>query len=68
MQEAGPLSTLYRGKLPVQYPYQYNGTYYLEGKQFQRGSVYYNGKLDENVLVNLDACKQELQVKVSENV
>lgn len=68
MQEAGPLSTLYRGKLPVQYPYQYNGTYYLEGKQFQRGSVYYNGKLYENVLVNLDASKQELQVKVSENV
>ena len=67
MKEAGPLSTLYRGKLPVHYPYLFNGTYYLESKQFQEGSVYYNGKLYQQVLVNLDASREELQVKVSDN-
>ena len=67
MQEAGALSTLYRGKMPVQYPYQYNGTYFLEGKQFQKGTVFYNGKLYEGILVNLDASRQELQVRVDKD-
>jgi len=68
MQEAGALSTLYRGRMPVQYPYQYNGTYFWEGKAFKKGTVHYNGKLYENVYVNVDASRQELQVRVSENV
>lgn len=68
MQEAGPLSTLYRGKLPVHYPYLYNGTYFLESKEFQEGSVYYNGKLYKPVFVNLDASRQELQVRLSDEM
>ena len=67
MKEAGALSTLFRGKMPAQYPYLYNGTYFWEGKQFKSGSVYYNGKLYESVLVNVDAARQELQVRVSED-
>lgn len=68
MKDAGALSTLYRGKMPVQYPYLYNGTYFLEGKNFERGSVYYNGKLYENIFINLDASRQELQVRVSMDI
>ena len=68
MKEAGTLSTLYRGRIPVQYPYQYNGTYYWDGKQFLKGSVLYNGKLYRDVLLNIDASRQELQVKLNESV
>ena len=66
MNEAGTLSTLYRGRMPVHYPYLYNGTYYWNTKQFQEGSILYNGKLYENVYVNVDAVRQELQVKLTE--
>ena len=66
MQEAGTLSTLYRGRMPVHYPYVYNGTYYWSTKNFQKGSVLYNGKLYENVYINVDAVRQELQVKLTE--
>ena len=67
-KEAGTLSTLYRGRMPVQYPYQHNGTYFWDTKEFRKGSVLYNGKLYEHVLVNVDASRQELQVKLSEGV
>ena len=62
-QQAGMHSTLYRGKLPKLYPYKYNGTYYLESRQFSRGSILYNGKVYDNVLLNLDAFTQNLEVK-----
>lgn len=55
-------STLYRGRYPIKYPFRYNGTYYLESPQFSEGTVFYNGKLYENELLNLDAYKQEVQV------
>ena len=67
MEETGVLSTLYRGKLPVQYPYLYNGTYFWESKTFREGSVYYNGKLYDPVYVNIDASRQELQVKTAQD-
>lgn len=55
-------TTLYRGRYPLNYPFKYNGTYYLESRQFSEGSVFYNGKLYENVTLNIDAYKQEVQV------
>ena len=64
LKEVGALSTLYRGTLPTQYPYQINGTYFWESKLFRSGSVYYNGKLYEDVLINVDASRQDLQVRV----
>ena len=67
LQEVGGLSTLYRGTLPAQYPYQINGTYFWEEKRFRDGSVYYNGKLYEGVLVNVDASRQDLQVRANES-
>lgn len=68
MQEAGVLSTLYRGKLPALYPYKYNGTYYWNTREFQKGSVFYNGKLYNDVLLNVDAVRQELQVRLNNTV
>lgn len=68
MNDTGSLATLYRGKLPEHVRYLYNGTYFLESNRFREGSVYYNGKLYRHVLVNLDAFRQELQVKVSEDM
>lgn len=53
--EAGDLATLYRGKRPVMYPYRYNGTYYLETREFTRGDVWFNGKVYRDVLINLNA-------------
>ena len=62
---AQDLSTLYRGRSPLQYPFKYNGTIYLESRLFSDGSVFYNGKLYENVLLNIDAYRQEVQVIAS---
>ena len=64
-QQAGELSTLYRGRIPNPYSIRYNGTYYLDTRTFQRGSVWYNGKLYHNVLLNLDAYAMELEVQPS---
>ena len=67
-QETGVLSTLYRGKLPRPYPFRYNGTYYLETRQFGTGDILYNGKLYQDVLLNLDAYTQNLEVRTQQKV
>ena len=54
---------IFRGKLPNVYPYRYNGTYYWFTKDFRYGDVLYNGRLYEHILLNVDACEQELQVR-----
>ena len=59
---AQELSTLYRGRAPQQYPFKYNGTYYLESRLFQKGTVFYNGKLYQDENLNIDAYKQEVQI------
>ena len=56
-------SGIFRGKLPGIYPYKYNGTYFWDRKEFLRGDVLYNGKLYRDVLMNVDAARQELQVR-----
>ena len=65
-EEAGGLSTLYRGKTQNLYPYRFNGTYFLTTRSFSRGDVLYNGKLYRNVLLNLDASAMELVAKPKE--
>ena len=62
-QDAAELATLYRGKRPVLYPYRYNGTYYLETREFHQGDVWYNGKVYEAVRLNLNANQMELEVR-----
>ena len=44
-QAESAYATIFRGKLPGIYPYKFNGTYFWEQKEFQRGDVMYNGKL-----------------------
>ncbi len=64
-QQAGYLSTLYRGRIPGVYPFRFNGTYYLSTQTFSTGDVLYNGKLYQDVYLNLDAYLMELVVKAS---
>ena len=60
-------SGIFRGKLPNQYPYKYNGTYYWSRKAFRKGTVLYNGKRYEDVMMNVDAFAGELQVRPLDN-
>ena len=55
-------ASLFRGSLPKSYPFKYNGTFYWDGKHFEEGSVLYNGKLYENVFLNIDAYQGQLLV------
>ena len=60
-------ASLFRGNLPRTYPFRYNGTYFWSQKQYQEGKVFYNGKLYENVFLNVDAYQGQLLVSPVEN-
>ena len=60
-------ATIFRGKLPGIYPYKYNGTYFWDQKAFLQGEVMYNGKLYQNITLNVDACAGDLLVRPLEN-
>ena len=62
-QDAGGLSTLYRGRLQKSIPFRYNGTPYLDTRAFKKGDMLYNGKHYTDVLLNLDASAQELVIR-----
>ena len=55
-------ASLFRGSLPKAFPFRYNGTYYWDITPFEKGTVMYNGKLYENVYLNVDANAGQLQV------
>ncbi len=55
-------SALYRGKYPVMYPFKYNGHVFWDKKEYTPGSIRYNGKTYDEVLLNIDAYKQEIQI------
>ena len=63
----GIYAGIYRGKLPGVYPYKFNGTYYWDRKEFQRGDVMYNGRLYKDIYLNVDAYQGELEVRPLEN-
>ena len=60
-------ASLFRGVLPKPYPFKYNGTYYWNTRQYQEGKVFYNGKLYENVFLNVDAYQKQLLVSPVKN-
>ncbi len=60
-------ASLFRGNLPKTYPFRFNGTYYWSQKQYQEGSVFYNGKLYEKVYLNVDAYQGQLLVSPVQN-
>lgn len=63
MSDTPPM--LYRGMVAKSYPSNFNGTPYWDTLGFQKGSVMYNGRLYQDVLVNVDAEEQKLVVRQS---
>ena len=63
MQQAGGSALLYRGHRAYSYPSPYNGTYYWTSPLFRTGSVYFKGKHYDDLLLNIDAVRQDLLVK-----
>lgn len=68
LEEAGSRSTLYRGRLPLQYFTAYNGNPYWESKTYTKGEIMFNGKLYQDVLLNIDACQMDLLCRFSSSV
>ncbi len=62
--DAGELSNLYRGTAPIEYRFSYTGTYYAYTENYEKGNVLYNGRIYKDVLLNLNAHTDELQVKI----
>lgn len=60
MAEAGVNSVLYRGHRAMQYEFRCNGHQYWGSRSFERGSVEFNGKSYDNILLNIDCCNQDL--------
>lgn len=59
---------LYRGRQMPDYNYRFNGTYYWDNLGYRTGSVCYDGKMYDNVLMNLDAARQSVYVRYQGNV
>lgn len=66
MESSGQLSPIYRGRKSFTYNFLYNGHCFWKSEKFELGSIMYNGKLYDNILINLDCCRNELLVKESE--
>lgn len=65
---AGYQSILYRGRQASSYAHiKYNGHCFWLSPQFLCGSVYLNGKQYDDVLLNIDACEQQLLTKATES-
>ena len=62
-ERARELSTLYRGRLQNSYHYRYNGTFYMFTRSFTPETLLYNGKLYQDVLLNVDAYSMDLVSK-----
>ena len=54
---------LYRGRVARKYPSDFNGTPYWDTLAFRSGTVMYNGRLYEDVLLRIDANEQRLLVR-----
>ena len=67
-EAAGYQAVLYRGRQATSYTHiSYNGHYFWLWPQFFEGSVSLNGKQYDDVLLNIDACEQQLLTKASES-
>ena len=62
------LYSLYRGSIPSLYYFKFNGTYFWYTRDFKEGSVMFNGKLYEHVLLNVDAYRMQLLVKANDDM
>ena len=60
-------SVLFRGRAAVSYVNRhFNGTYYWSSGTFLSGDVIYNGRTYYDVLLNIDACAQDLLARHGE--
>lgn len=62
---SGSNATIYRGKLPKRYLSAYNGNPFWSDKEYVEGEVLFNGKVYENVLLNIDAYRMDLLCRFS---
>jgi hypothetical protein len=62
-EDAGEASVLYRGRLATRYTMVHNGHPYWSTPDFLPGSVVYNEKTYDGVLLNIDARSQQVLVK-----
>lgn len=67
-EAAGWDMPLYRGKQFVTYSYRYNGTYFWDNGGFRKGSIFYGGKLYQDVTMNIDAFRQVLCVRYENRI
>ena len=67
-EKAGSASLLYRGHKAFVYVLRFNGTHYWSTPVFQQGEVVYNGKRYSDVLLNLDASRQDLVLRLDDGV
>ena len=65
--EAGDYLNLYRGTSPLPYRMLYEGTYFAFSEEYEKGDLFYNGKIYHDVEMNLNSHLDELYVKVSES-
>lgn len=62
--QVSPQNTiLYRGPIALQLPFRYNGSIYAYEDAFSVGELWYNNKHYKDVLLNLDAYRDELYLK-----
>ena len=67
-ERAGNASLLYRGHKAYQYILRFNGTNYWATPVFMPGEVVYNGKNYRDVLLNIDASRQDLVLRMDDGV
>lgn len=67
-EDAGEASVLYRGRQATKYTVAYNGNPYWDTPEFRIGSVIFNEKAYEGILMNVDAQEQQVLVKAGSNL
>ncbi|MBP5636822.1 MAG: TonB-dependent receptor plug domain-containing protein, partial [Bacteroidales bacterium] len=56
---------LYRGRTMVEYNFPFNGHFYWFDPEFRPGTVFFNGEIHENVMININAHTGDLLARES---
>lgn len=64
IRQAKENAVVFRGPTPIKYPFRFNGSFYAFEDKFVPGELWYNHKYYKNVLLNLNANRDELYIKV----
>lgn len=67
IKETGIDAVIYRGPAALKYPAPFSGSTYIVSDEFTEGEVLYNQKKYYGALLNLDACRDELCVKLPQS-